>query len=464
MTSIASMSLFEITPLCMLGGALICLWYGWRGRYIGDEPHCKKCNHNLSEPTVERCPECGSTLGKGAVVIGMRQRRPVLLLVAAALVFVSGSTLGLLAYVRLGQVSLYKHYPMGVLMDLTRDDDLEAVYELVRRVESGLIGASQLRPMAELALWKHKQTQEEEVFRQTAWANLLGVMLRDGVLTDEQKRRFLDQTWLTTLDVRRRIRQGDPVVFVVRLSYRGGIAFPMPMRLGPTQTVRFAGDSYSVVPSEWRRVGPWDETSPMYLIEWVLEPGTHPFEYVCLLNWYSSVAARGAEPVWSTERVLTGEVEVLPERGSDPITLTRDRTVADLLRGAFKVWAETDGRWEGQASGPYRAYLHLPAVGAVPRPVCLAAEVFTQLGDNVTRIGELHLPRGTSPQNDVLEFFVPGPEIRELTVVLRSDRTTVSRSLDCYESWEGELCFGSIEIEPYGERLRRLLAAQKSEE
>src|SRR5262245_30146972 len=59
---------------------------GLRGRLVSRAPHCRACRFDVSG--IEgKCPECGSELGApGAVMPGLRRRRPRMLTVGLALV------------------------------------------------------------------------------------------------------------------------------------------------------------------------------------------------------------------------------------------------------------------------------------------------------------------------------------------------------------------------------------------
>ncbi len=59
-------------------GALAAILTGWRGRRVGDGPHCKACNFDLTGVFPQRtvCPECGADLtGAPAVAAGRFERR-----------------------------------------------------------------------------------------------------------------------------------------------------------------------------------------------------------------------------------------------------------------------------------------------------------------------------------------------------------------------------------------------------
>jgi hypothetical protein len=68
-------------------GSLLLLAWAWRGRHVGDHPHCRKCEFDLfGNPTAERCGECGTDLmQRRAITAGLRRRRPLIALTAVLL-------------------------------------------------------------------------------------------------------------------------------------------------------------------------------------------------------------------------------------------------------------------------------------------------------------------------------------------------------------------------------------------
>jgi len=88
--------------LALLGASLLLAVVlhiiGWRGRWIGDAPHCRACGQNLTGVTSQQCPECGKTISVDSVVTGQRQRYRGALLIAAALALVSLSGLAVIGY------------------------------------------------------------------------------------------------------------------------------------------------------------------------------------------------------------------------------------------------------------------------------------------------------------------------------------------------------------------------------
>jgi hypothetical protein len=118
---------------------------GWRGRLVGDAPHCARCRFDLSgiHPGAECCPECGAGVSNAsAITIGkrVRDRRRTATGVVGISLFISGVALaynGTLS--RAGFVTVL---PTTTLVTIGVDHpiswlDWAASYELKSRATGG---------------------------------------------------------------------------------------------------------------------------------------------------------------------------------------------------------------------------------------------------------------------------------------------------------------------------------------
>ncbi len=83
---------FSAMVIALIAGVLLinAIW----GRRTGWHPICRACKHDLRgvDLTTAHCPECGTDVTKrGAVVVGRRRVRPMLLLVALMMVGLAGA-------------------------------------------------------------------------------------------------------------------------------------------------------------------------------------------------------------------------------------------------------------------------------------------------------------------------------------------------------------------------------------
>lgn len=92
-----SVSILLWAVLGMVAAATLLVW-GWRGRSIGDEPHCRTCGFNLvgSLPAAATCPECGAGLGgRYSVQRGQRRRHGGLMIAGLCIGLLTAGVIGL---------------------------------------------------------------------------------------------------------------------------------------------------------------------------------------------------------------------------------------------------------------------------------------------------------------------------------------------------------------------------------
>ena len=78
--------------------SIAALAWGLRGRRVGQEPRCRKCDYDLSGIPLDRCPECGTDVD-GRFRRGRRVRRKPLVILGGS---GSGSSPPLRSPVRAG--------------------------------------------------------------------------------------------------------------------------------------------------------------------------------------------------------------------------------------------------------------------------------------------------------------------------------------------------------------------------
>jgi hypothetical protein len=142
----------------LLSLSLAAIVFGWRGRRVGDTPHCRRCRFDLTGlfPSQARCPECGNELRAGrAVVLGDRRRRWVLLTVG--LILALGS-------VGLGVAAKRQLLTTARLVAMFDNDTLiswslkrpghwlhdEANVELKDRIQAGKLSATEQQSLLDL--------------------------------------------------------------------------------------------------------------------------------------------------------------------------------------------------------------------------------------------------------------------------------------------------------------------------
>jgi hypothetical protein len=176
-----------------------------------------------------------------------------------------------------------------------------------------------------------------------------------------------------------------------------------------------------------------------------LATGVHPFEYTVVVSLFRAGANTADEdPMWSTQRKASGEIEFVPFDEPDPIRLVADPQLTQTIRDAITIGRMSPPSWK--MPGPRRIGVDVDLNG--PLPVDLAFSVYAVGEDGRERhIGDACLAKGVAEQSTWLRGvrpeLLPG---KQATLIFRSSREAGSQTLSCYEVWQGELVFDGIPI------------------
>ena len=219
-----------LAMLLTLGVAMVA--QGWRGRRVGDEPHCKRCGFNLVGMPADsaRCSECGTDVtGPNAVVRGERHRRPGLIVAGAAAVLIPLAIIGTGVGAMLGSNRLNELKPLWWLkLDAGRSSAsarLAAFREMQNRVSNGALDGPALAALVESILARQA---DASATWDTGWGDLLeSIGKRTNTLSEQQWTTYAQNAVKNAiaLRVRPRVRRGDPVPCELRVggpSWRGG--------------------------------------------------------------------------------------------------------------------------------------------------------------------------------------------------------------------------------------------------
>lgn len=174
--------------LCSAIGGAVFLRIGRRGKRVGTDPHCPKCDYNLTGAPLPRCAECGFDFSETGPVIGRFKRRPVFIAVGFIGLALAAAFL-YPAWLETRHDLRYKHYSRWptalVIRDLKGQFRPRAVDELVRRYRAGELSEKQINSivgllMAELVRHPAASQPPLEV------AEGLAEFLVGGHLTEEQ--------------------------------------------------------------------------------------------------------------------------------------------------------------------------------------------------------------------------------------------------------------------------------------
>ena len=168
----------------MLIAGLLLLIRGWRGRKVGDHPHCRGCEFDLYglPPDAASCPECGQNIATPqATLRGAKQRGRKMIAIGLVLLIFGGLSGGFTIWWSTSQASIYAHLPSECLIWLV--DDPDAREELIVRLGKNELSPSTISHLIDLA-W-NAQTDQTQPW-DTRWSKILELAHSGGYASDAQ--------------------------------------------------------------------------------------------------------------------------------------------------------------------------------------------------------------------------------------------------------------------------------------
>ena len=440
----------------LVGGALL-LRAGLRGRRVDDAPLCRACGFELTGlPAGSNCPECGADVGRPAnVTVGHRRRRPGAVLLGIALLLaplVVGGTL----------VSGIDPTPYKPAWWLMRELDARnpatvsaALGELSWRQAAGKLSKASAD-----GLFDHALAQQADASK--PWDPVWGVVLESGrilgTLDDARWSRYARQAFDFKLEVRPRVRQGDPLAvrFTTGKPRLASLANfeatytwqsiqvgstrldPPPLRRRGRFVVNASRPSWGGTAGETNIEGGVTESLPIGAAEVV---GTVVFDI-------SDARGSGfAGPALAAGKVsVANKVQILP-RDTPQVYTVDDPKLLPAMRACVTVdlyrVVSADGRCQ----------LRYDVTVADP-PAALNHEVVASRGGVEVRCGSVNekptaAGRSSSSRTGLVdEPDWPRGRAKTVDVTLRPDLNLVMHDVDPTPIWGGELIFKNVPIRP----------------
>lgn len=471
---------WHIFGLAVAGAWLLVL--AIRGRYVGDDPRCRRCGYMLigacsriqEEASTARCSECGAELVEGRVVWGKRRLRWRFLVAICFLPLLAAPAQRFLWGIR--SAERYRYYPTWLLLRIARSEDCAAIVELQRQLITGSLGLEGRNKFADVAVDRlaHGVSQNH-----VDWSNIVDMLDHKQILTFDQYENLLD-TLTADLDVRPVIRQGEPFVVDVHLRRRGNMPVSFVFWHEPTR-ISVAGNSIlKSDDSDWLiRYPDWvtsmDGDPPVRHVAVKasgLPTGRHDVYYEGR-NIFQGVRRRRtkAKASWVTTVRSESEVHILPADAPDPVVWIDDPRVGSKVRETMYLGAR-DKQGDIQqvtadavpkrpvvsgSRGSNEFYFVVESEG--PVPANLAFRVGVQVGEAqlpenafiIWSFGEdlesqFIFRRGTRVQT-FFELEILSEDVDEVTIILTASRDVARRTVDLYQIWNGELRFGPFRVQ-----------------
>ena len=410
-------------------------------RRVGQTPFCRRCGYNLTGRVSDRCCECGTDVTRPRVIrIGKQRLSPLWLTVGLALLFGGGLPSGRSAYAVASRYDWYQLKPMPwVLADL-RGQNAKAAGRAARRIAQ-LAFADKLSDRdAFRAADACLDGLSGDKFRDNGWWNrvpLLGLLYSTRGLSSEQTARLFETYFDFRLEVRKIVREGDPVPIRFKLD-------PLSSRDGlyaVVQTLSLRVDEREVNPINSSR----ERRHPhVNIFTPPLEPGAHlvrwEYEVRCFEDEHEYPS--GGKHVFAPDplptvpnrhrfqRVLTKRFQVRPKTDADPIRLVRsvdldDQIAAALAGNSVLCFADCLVPWRNR----------LPSIG-------IAARATISNASGPPTVLALVTSSEAAGFLDIVEsFWNPRSAHRDqrATLTLESDRDLAAKTIHLYEIWGGRV-------------------------
>ncbi len=197
---------------------------GLRGRWIGDEPRCRRCGYSLRGRIegMNRCPECGADLlDAGAITIGVRWRRHGWITLWTIVLVLSLALPARELFVEMTEFSWLTWEPTSWVLADARSPkaSLAALKELHRRVLAGRIRNSQIAPVVTAAMAvESAAVANGPKGSDWFWADMIEAFQVAGRLSAQDWDRYLDLAIRPVLTLRHRVNVGAPAVMEIGLN------------------------------------------------------------------------------------------------------------------------------------------------------------------------------------------------------------------------------------------------------
>jgi hypothetical protein len=424
-----------LIPLLIL--LAIALLIRGRKRWIGSEPHCRKCNYLLHGLTSDRCPECGAILSSAAIVAGQPRRRSVsfisgwliILLLAIFLIASSTSTFQ--------NINWYQYKPTWlVLRDLNSQTPATvqtAWTELVRRDGLGSLSADARQKLVQFALTQQFNAKSPYTPFDTDTVGYLGKRMAAGDLPKEDEAKFFDQCVRARFSVRPIVIAGDFVPYQVadesvgptNLAIKRTIA---SMTLDDRQLATGGGSSES----SGFGSGTLSSAVPCPDI------GEHQLQTVLHVEFYNGpVSGHGLTPIGTIDRALVQKFLVVPKNTPSTVAPAFDAKVESTILATiqlhdFKYHSKTH-TVEGE-------------IRISNAPVNIAADAFISYAGREQPLNYLTYNANNGLWDCGIQGAVTPPPPAKIDIVLRPSEKIARGTVDMKTYWNHELVFHDVPV------------------
>lgn len=431
-----------LTPaLLFLALAVFLLRKGLRPRRMGDTPHCRKCDYNLTGLSSERCPECGANLVAGSIVYGEPHQKAGRVLLGVLSLVITGALLVASSY----RINWYQLRPTGWLIgDLAStnaSDARRAWTELDRRYLAGRLSVGQNSRLIDVALQEQARATPGPLLSNLV--DHLGRACLAGQMSASQQQTFITQAISATLQARPTTILGRRAPVRVSHADRAPSRNPwLSYELSSFSVDDQKPNNMSSMTGFASGCGGHGSFSTGVHIQTV---GRHKLKAVARVKLWNGPYGNqaGSELLGSTDIPLTAETEVLADQPADYIKHTSGPATDARIRASLEP---KDLRLKLMPQTNFEL-----TVGIRSPPVGVAMEVLICVDGREYKIGTINAVAGRSTDWHVeQEWRAPGDEkpasFESCDVILRSSDNVAGDTVDLFEIWNGEIVYQNVPV------------------
>lgn len=379
----------------------------WPARQ-GSDPHCRHCDYNLTGLEPGLCPECGKAWTADTVARGERHRQPVEIVRGALVLAVSLGTIGFLVLDDLPRIDYYRRMPASLVLwqvsSSTPATAQRAIDEFQRRIPSGSVSSEQIG-------------------------------------------QFLQKVVTFSPQVRPTIIQADPVIFKADMNTAS------IERIGiQVVETRYQVDDCPVMsdPPSGSYFAVRGRLHTTYgTVIGSLPAGKHKVRFWYRVHYFYDTGKAGrappaGSPLLDRETMLEASFEVLPSETPGYIKLIRDPGLRQAMHNSIQV--KSLKLQPGQSLDGKSLFHGNLEVSIANCPAPAAFNAFVRTNDSEYRLATVTFHKGLTTSYGTACVY-EGPLADTVDIILRTSTKVARRSLDMFETWDGELVYPNVPVQ-----------------
>jgi len=411
-----------------------------RRRYVGTEPHCRRCGYLLRGLESSRCPECGSPLSPGNIVFGQRTRRWKPFIAAWLLIALVGSlfVLGIVGYAN--KVDWYHYDPAYLVLKDAASSNLAVSHrawtELIRRDAAGALSTKNRDRLVRLALTDQQKSAAPYSSLDTDVINYLSARILAGDLPQDQQNRIFDQAMRLRLVIRPHVIAGDQVPYKLihdGLLPTGPLMWTKISMAGAAidgKPIAANTGGYSAFSSSGSGTMGSSIASP--------PPGKHTLTLTFHVEVFNSRFDVPNTPLYRTDRFFTNDFDVLAAEPADFVRPFVDPAAAAGVKSAIVPSSFRYSRSQKSLVGDLDLRI---------QPANLAFDVLAIFGGAEHPMGQVTY----NPADGVSSCSVFGnlasPPPAQIDLLLRPSAEAARQTVDLTSYWNAEIRCTNVPVQ-----------------